>query len=401
LAAGNSQSSTPRLLFVSNVLPGSFGVGSIYLRDLLSETDPDSVAFFSSTPSLPGESFTGTVFKDSFPQIGSRLSRASGGVSDLAGMATARLSRRSSLARLQRAILEWRPDLVVLILFDNWVITEAGEACRRAGVPTMSIVWDPPAYLCSLWNLPPLSAHALMKSFEGALRSSKAILYPSQAMQKLYSKEYSKPSEVGIHSPSINLQPVPFRADDGVFRIGFSGGMYTRENWSVLLETIGSTDWKVQDRPVEIVVMGSYLNLPRVTGPVRISFLGYVDMQTQVNVLAGCDLLYLPYPFDERFKNSVKYSFPNKLGVYAAAGVPVLFHGPSNSSVLRILEKYTIGPVCTSLQSEELKRTLDEVFNKERDVCYRSQLRRLRQDELNLEIFQQRFVQLVTAAVNA
>gem|GEM_PF-6246421 len=73
MAAGNSQSSTPRLLFVSNVLPGSFGVGSIYLRDLLSETDPDSVAFFSSTPSLPGESFTGTVFKDSFPQIGRQI----------------------------------------------------------------------------------------------------------------------------------------------------------------------------------------------------------------------------------------------------------------------------------------------------------------------------------------
>ena len=386
---------------MSNVLPGSFGVGSIYLRDLLSETDPDSVAFFCSTPSLPGESFRGTVFKDSFPQIGSRLSRASGGLSDLARMATARLSRRSSMARLRRAIIEWKPDLVVLILFDYWVTTEAGEACRRSGVPTMCIVWDPPAYLCSLWKLPPLSARALMSSFEADIRSSKAILYPSLAMQKFYSKEYSNPSEVGIHSPSINLQTVPVITEDGVFRIGFSGGMYTNENWSVLLETIGSTDWKLQDRPVEIVVMGSYLNLPRVTGPVRISFLGYVDMQTQVNVLAGCDLLYLPYPFDKKFENSVRYSFPNKLGVYAAAGVPVLFHGPSSSSVLRILEKYTIGPVCTSLQSEELKLAINEVFNKERDAFYRGQSRRLRQDELNLEVFQQRFVKMVTAAVKA
>lgn len=386
---------------MSNVLPGSFGVGSIYLRDLLSETDPDSIAFFSSTPSLPGESFRGTVFMDSFPQIGSRQSRASGGLSDLARMATSRLNRRSSSAHLQRAIIEWKPDLVILILFDNWVITEAGEACRRAGVPTMSIVWDPPAYLCSLWNLPILSARALMKSFKADLRNSRAILYPSMAMQKFYSQKYSIPSEVGIHSPSINLQPDPVRTEDGVFRIGFSGGMYTKENWKVLLETIGSSDWKLQERPVEIVVMGSYLNLPRITGPVRISFLGYVDMQTQVNVLAGCDLLYLPYPFDAKYKNSVRYSFPNKLGVYAAAGVPVLFHGPSSSSVLMIFDKYTIGPVCTSLLSEELKLALDEVSSKERDACYRGQLRRLRQDELNLEVFQQRFKQLVSVAVNA
>lgn len=385
---------------MSNVLPGSFGVGSIYLGDLLSGIDLDSIAFFSSTPALPGESFNGKIFMDNFPHLGGRLSRASGGLTDIAGIAAARLSRNSSLSRLQRTISEWKPDLVVLILFDNWVITSAGEACRRAGVPMMSIVWDPPDYLCNLWNLPPLSAHVLRKSFEADLRSSKAVLYPSQAMRDLYSLKYPKPSDVGIHAPAADLRPVPFERDDGVFRIGFSGGMYTLENWSVLLETLGTKGWRLQGKPVEIDIMGSYLNLPRVTEPVRISFHGYVDMQTQVNTLAGCDLLYLPYPFDDKFKSSVKYSFPNKLGIYASAGVPVFFHGPSGSSVLTVLARYSIGPLCTSLDPDDLARALSETSGSEANQNYRSELQRLRQDELNLQVFQQRFNQLVAEALN-
>ena len=70
--------------------------------------------------------------------------------------------------------------------------------------------------------------------------------------------------------------------------------------------------------------------------------------------MATCDFAYLPYWFDGDFRDSVRLCFPTKLGTYLSSGVPILYHGPRNSSPTQFLERYPAGVCCHSNARSEI-----------------------------------------------
>jgi hypothetical protein len=55
--------------------------------------------------------------------------------------------------------------------------------------------------------------------------------------------------------------------------------------------------------------------------------------------LGQLDFAFLPYPFEEKLRNVSRTSFPAKLSVYSAAGLPTLYYGPDDSSVADFLRE--------------------------------------------------------------
>jgi hypothetical protein len=80
-----------------------------------------------------------------------------------------------------------------------------------------------------------------------------------------------------------------------------------------------------------------------------------VDTLTE---LAAADGAYGPYWFDRRHAWAARTAFPSKISAYEAAGVPVFYHGPRQSSPTDFLQRHPVGLSCHSLDVPDIQRTL-------------------------------------------
>jgi glycosyltransferase involved in cell wall biosynthesis len=75
---------------------------------------------------------------------------------------------------------------------------------------------------------------------------------------------------------------------------------------------------------------------------VRQDRVGHDDVAT---VLAEADVGFLPLSFEPEMRHVVETSLPSKIAEYLAAGLPILAHAPSSSTVARYCRKYGCGLV--------------------------------------------------------
>jgi glycosyltransferase involved in cell wall biosynthesis len=63
--------------------------------------------------------------------------------------------------------------------------------------------------------------------------------------------------------------------------------------------------------------------------------------------LEEADLLYLPLPFEKKYELFVRFSLSTKMVTYLGSGIPILYHGPSESAVHELLESHNAALLCT------------------------------------------------------
>jgi glycosyltransferase involved in cell wall biosynthesis len=93
----------------------------------------------------------------------------------------------------------------------------------------------------------------------------------------------------------------------------------------------------------------------------NVTFLGWKSQEAAIKILAGCDFLYCPYPFDPSMEEVVRQSFPSKLVLYLASGRPVIFHGPAHSSAADYIAGKGCGVLATSLSAECIPREIERL----------------------------------------
>lgn len=396
-------SNTPKILVLTNVMPGSFGVGSIYLRDLFSDYPPDKLCFFSveQIPTIEDKKKWSCSF--SIPPPGRiKLNAATYGFSEAVLSSTDKLGLLSSVFKDIKTFSEKeKPDVFVAVLFGNWVVRNAAILQKELGLPLVSLIWDPPEYLAHFRKLSGLGKSMLLNSFHSALRSSSAICFPSHAMMSHYSISKRTPSAVLVHAidkADFRFPSIATSEKESVFRIAFSGSMYAKENWNCLFAALDKLDWKLMKMPVEIVCMGNYLAFDWFVKPVNIRILGYRSFTDQLDTLSHSNFAYLPYWFRPEHSDTAKYSFPNKLSIYFAACCPVLFHGPSYSSITTAGHLKGIGPECHSLDTSEMVACL-ESFAETPPHLYQNRVMQLRDLEFNACVFKKRFLSMIHRAL--
>jgi hypothetical protein len=236
-----------------------------------------------------------------------------------------------------------------------------------------------------------------MHEFEKVMSMSERCGVASEAMGEEYGNLYGVESVVMIHGvhPKLMKPPAKELTSDKLFTIGFIGAWYAKNEWLALLSALSSVNWQIEGRKVAIRVLSTDLSV-RAHDEMNIEYLGWRSVAETVELLSQVDITYLPYWFDESYSLSVRLCFPNKLSTYLAAGRPVLFHGPKDSSPVRFFNRFPVGLSCHSLENTEIIESLRRFIV---DVEFYSDAteagQKAREQELNLQIFRSRFASLI------
>lgn len=395
----------PRVLLVSPVAPVPEGVGGVFLRDLCLMYPADRLAFAI----LPGigtgpwpdrlqaapRTTLDVVPERGFNRFGRRVQRSSRAVFD-------RYVERVHFPRLIDRVASFaqrvQPDIVWIPLAGPTMINVAAAIGERIGVPLHTTVWDPPDYfLPHYWDIQGAALTRVMERFASAVRRSTRCAVASPEMKAAYEARYGTPCVPMIHGlPESEWRPPSgIRPPNAPFVIGYAGSLYARGEWDALLRALGAVAWRVGGRDVVIRVLAGSFDL-RVTGPTRIEFLGWHSTPDAVRIMAGCDVGYVPYWFDPACRPGVELCFPNKMSMYLAAGRPIFYHGPRESTPVHFLERHPVGVTAHSLDPDEIIGALttaagDTQFH---DVAAGEIPRALR-EELSLNVFRQRFAEFI------
>ena len=250
-------------------------------------------------------------------------------------------------------------DLVWVVLNDALLFKIAWRVASALNVELVSMVWDPPEYQLMNLGLRSWMSRSLQREFDHTLRMSRLCGAISENMAREYQNEYGIPALTMMHSIDArhSCRPCSKLRSPNRLIMGFAGSLYARQEWEALLQALSDTNWIVAGRDVSILHLGGE-DPPYVTPDMPVQRLGWRNQSEAIRLLSEVDVAYLPYWFDKRYTIATRLSFPSKLSAYAAAGKPVLFHGPVDSSVTGFFEQYPMGVVCHSLLAQDILQGL-------------------------------------------
>ncbi len=401
--AAASPNAVPRLLIVSPVAPVPEGVGGVFLRDLCLMYPADRLAFAI----LPGigngewpeelqpapRTALDFVPERGFNRWGKRVQRSSRVLFD-------HYVDRVHFPRLIDHVASFaervRPDLVWIPLAGPTMINVAASIAERVRLPLLTTVWDPPDYfLPHYWDIRGAALTRVMERFTAAVRRSVRCAVASPEMKAAYESRYGTACVPMIHGlpESEWREPTGLRPPNEPFVIGYAGSLYARTEWDALISALASVGWRVGGRDVIVRVLAGSFDV-RAAGPARIEFLGWHTTHDAVRIMSGCDVCYVPYWFDPAFRAGVELCFPNKISMYLAAGRPIFFHGPRESTPAHFLERHPVGVACHSLEPSAIAATLATAAT---DSAFHETAARgipvALHEELSLGVFRQRFAE--------
>jgi hypothetical protein len=402
---GRATATAPRLLVVSPVAPVPEGVGGVFLRDLCLLYPADRLAFaimpgggsgawpepLDRAPRLTLDA----VPERGFNRWGRRVQRSTRRIFD------AYVERRHLprlIDQIARFAEQVQPDKLWIPLANPTLINAAARLAKRVGVPMVTTVWDAPDYfLPHYWGVQGPALARVMRRFGDAIRASTRTAVASTEMKVAYEQRYGTPCTPMIHGlpESQWIRPSGLRSPNDPFIIGYAGSLYAPTEWNALMSALGSVGWRLGGRDVGVRVLASALEV-RATGPARIEFLGWQSTTDAVSILSECDVCYVPYWFDEACRPGVELSFPNKISLYLAAGRPIFFHGPRQSTPASFLARWPVGIACHSLDAGAIVETLRRAAT---DAAFHASaadaIPRVLREELGLHVFRKRFAEFL------
>lgn len=398
-------SRAPKILVVSPVAPVAEGVGGVYMRDLCLMYPEGRLAFailpgighgpwpepLNAAPRITLD----VVPERGFNQWGRRVQQSTRFLFD-------RYVDRRHLPRAIDRIAAFAddvgPEMLWVPLAGPTMINLAAALAARTHLPLLTTVWDAPDYfLPHYWGIGGASLDRAMRRFAAAVRGSVRCAVASVEMQHAYESAFGTPCIPMIHGlpASAWMAPSGPRPPNAPFVIGYAGSLYARHEWDALLEALASVGWRVAGRDVSVRVLAASVDL-RAAGPARVEFLGWRSTSDAVAILSECDICYVPYWFDPACRPAVELCFPNKISLYLAAGRPVLFHGPEQSTPAHFLARHPVGLACHALERREIVRALERAAS---DAAFHDTAAReiphVLREELGLQVFRRQFARFV------
>jgi len=295
-------------------------------------------------------------------------------------------------------VAEFRPDWIWAVL-DTPVVFRLGRALsKRTGVPLVTTVWDPPDGITILAGLDRLSVDTACRDHAKAIRASTRCGVVSEAMQLEYEETFNVPCVVLRHAPPFAPAAVRQTSDEHAegspFRIAFCGSLYAATEWNALIAALDTIGWHLGSRPISLRVIGAGVHV-KTMSRAHVEYFGYQTPMETRRLLVECDVGYIPYWFDPRFANSVRLCFPTKLTAYLAAGLPVFFHGPRDSSPTEFLSRFPAGVSCHSLDSKAIASAIVDLASDSSAIgSMRRAGQQALQEELNETVLFERFAEL-------
>lgn len=284
-----------------------------------------------------------------------------------------------------------------------WVILNHPLLCKIGRLVARKIkseiivtVFDPPEYLIRNLGVRPWIGRCLMREFEKIMMISPRCGVMSESMGREYHGKYQTRAVVmrhGVHK-SLKIKPRLQLHNETKMVIGFAGSLYACREWESLLSALSEHGWKIGEINVSLVCLTG--RRPQgITEAMPIQYLGWLSQEEAVRVLAKVDVAYLPYWFDERYRIATRLSFPSKLSAYVAAGIPVFYHGPDESSVTSFFNRYPIGVCCHSLSTSDIQASLVKFTNTAFYAKFARVTEQAYVQEFDMEVLHDRLSQLL------
>jgi glycosyltransferase involved in cell wall biosynthesis len=347
-------------MVISVVPPGNGSVAEIWIRDICDciPSEKLSLTIISET-TINNRTYEYASSSWSLPQLPPVRSHPIQRV-------TFPIWSRISASMIASEILEFidiqKPDILLITLHGRTGIVVASEIARRTSLTLVTLVWDPPEYMihADRFDVLRLSHKALLKDFYTTLQKSRICAVMSDEMAQVY-KQYTDTITIRAGISNSAVADPPYDRDNDSFVIGFAGTLYASNEFQRLIGALESVKWRIGGRKIRILVIGNGLRLAS-KSPTDITFLGWRPQHEVIELLMRCDLLYLPYKMEADFSLAAQMSFPTKLSTYVSAQVPILYHGPRNSSVTHFLERYPIGLGCFSNEIDDILEKLNQLL---------------------------------------
>lgn len=288
-------------------------------------------------------------------------------------------------------------ELIWAVLSSPTVIAASAEIARRSSIPVVSTVLDDPEYLMAGMNLDPAIRLRVLQKFECVLAGSKKVSVIGESMRDYYIQKYGVDSIVMRHGVAPEYcHSWSGRKHRDVFEISFAGSLYAKAEWNAFIGALDSVNWVIGSTAIRVNFIGRLPRLGVRTSP-NVRQLGSMSMSEAIDAVARSDAAYLPYWFEESHSLVCKTSFPGKLSAYAAAGVPVFFHGPNYASGTEFLTKYPFGVRCASMRDSDIRESLEElIFDPSMSLKAKDARDQAIRRELGNAVMRQRFWELIS-----
>lgn len=141
--------------------------------------------------------------------------------------------------------------------------------------------------------------------------------------------------------------------------VGHIGAIYSAEELELMLAALQRAAKAIQRQPAAVFVglLPRYREIVERSGIVAEMPERLAETEA-VPQLARCDFMYAMYPFGPPSAVFMRTSLPTKLTTYVQVGRPVLAHAPSESTLVRTVERFGIGVVCTRNTTEALEQAI-------------------------------------------
>jgi hypothetical protein len=383
----------PNVLLIMHGDPRSNGVGELFLRDLATHYPPGRLVRYTlvtgAADGIP-DSWLG------FPSVSRDVEHSS-----LPILSTwkLRVFASRSLQRIadqvESLVRQHHIDLIWIGLNSGNTVLLA-ERLVAGPTPVVGIVWDDPEYLAKAQYLDPWTTRRILRAFSSVLKAFPRVAVASDGMATLYGPKYGVrgiPMIHGIH-PSRWRPEAAHSAPKTDYTVGFAGSLHSKREWNSLIAALD--DWN-QREPTRVKVrfIGRFPRRGARLAPF-VEAVGPLSLEDTLTELASTDVAYVPYWFDRRHAWAARTAFPSKISAYVAAGVPVFYHGPRESSPADFLQRYPVGLACHSLGISDIQATLRALLF---DQQLRASLTRARatalEERLGLEAFLRQFAELI------
>jgi len=383
-------------LLLTGTAPGPEGVGGIILHDLESFLPPGSLAVLHVADGSDAARDTRTAHGNPMRVLGCRFERRPGARFGKVGKAfdwlRMTLANRWRIAATVRACVDYargqHVEEIWAVLDTPASIAVAARVAGSLGLPLRALVWDDIEHNVRYFGLDRFTAAACRRNFETAIRASTSLAVIGETMREEYQRRYGKQGVIlrhGADSPPCrsalqgreDAAPTVCRSapqgrenadatgrssalqrrEDTPIRIGFAGSVTARSAFQCLLQALDHLGWAVDGRAVTLVLMGQRFDLWS-SVPRRIECHGYRSVDDTIGLLAGCDVNYLPQPFEQDWRPFSEFSFPSKTTTYLAAGAPILLHAPPHASLPAFFERYPFGALVNQLDAQALGEAL-------------------------------------------
>ncbi len=387
--------SVPQVLLIANCDLTGGGIGSVFLRDVISHYPAGRMSCYTTVSSGRNPRET-TVCGCRTRVRHVPFSRWPG----CAGYLDWKFTRRA-LGEYSREIEEIvcreSVELVWVVLNSVSTIHLAHRALHRIDVPLVCTEWDSPQYFALCLPLSLLPWRSIFAEYKWLMQRAVRVSVMSETGRRIVREQYRAegiPWRHGVGEPR-RVSSAASRGRENDLRIGFAGSLYSKREWNALLGALDRARWTVGGRTVRVHFIGRF---PRLFARrhERVLEHGMQTADQTLELLTSMDIAYLPYWLAPKWSYVVKTAFPSKLSTYVAAGVPVFYHGPGNSSVSEFLRDYPVGLECDSLESSPILACLERLAG-DREFLARAAAARQAAlaDELGRHVMLDRFAQLL------